>query len=45
MEQGLSFKYGAGETVVDDITPWVGKRAQAGRLPPNGFPQKNKFGG
>lgn len=45
MEQGLSFKYGAGETVVEDITPWVGKRAQAGRLPPNGFPQKNKFGG
>ena len=45
MEQGLSFKYGAGETVVDDIQPWVGKRAQAGRLPPNGFPQKNKFDG
>lgn len=45
MEHGLSFKYGAGETVVDDIQPWVGKRAQAGRLPPNGFPQKNKFDG
>ena len=45
MEQGLSCTYGAGETVVDDIQPWVGKRAQAGRLPPNGFPQKNKFDG
>ncbi len=42
-ESGLSFKYGAGETVVEDITPWLGKRAQAGRLPPNGFPKNNKF--
>ncbi len=40
---GLSFKYGAGETVVEDLNPWVGKRAQAGRLPPNGFPKSNKF--
>lgn len=43
MEQGLSFKYGTGETVVDDIKPWIGKRAQTGRLPPNGFPKNNKF--
>ncbi len=42
-EQGLSFKYGGGETIVEDITPWIGKRAQAGRVPPNGFPKNNKF--
>ncbi len=43
LEQGLSYKYGAGETTVDDLMPWLGKRAQAGRLPPNGFPRNNKF--
>ncbi|MEM6781281.1 MAG: DNA gyrase C-terminal beta-propeller domain-containing protein, partial [Pseudomonadota bacterium] len=42
-ENGLSYKYGAGETVVEDLNPWVGNRAQAGRLPPNGFPKSNKF--
>lgn len=42
-EQGLTFKYGSGETKVDDLAPWIGKRAQAGRLPPNGFPKNNKF--
>lgn len=43
-EAGLEFKYGSGATQVDDIAPWVGKRASAGRLPPNGFPKNNKFG-
>ncbi|MCB1532491.1 MAG: DNA topoisomerase IV subunit A [Alphaproteobacteria bacterium] len=43
MEQGLEYKYGAGMTKVDDISPWIGKRAQAGRLPPNGFPKSNTF--
>jgi len=43
-DMGLSFKYGAGETLVADINPWLGQRAQAGRLPPNGFPKNNKFG-
>ncbi len=42
-DEGLTFKYGAGETIVEDINPWVGKRAQAGRLPPNGFPKNNRF--
>jgi len=42
-KDGLSYKYGAGETVVEDLNPWVGKRAQAGRLPPNGFPKNNRF--
>ena len=43
METGLEYKYGAGTTVVEDIEPWVGKRASAGRLPPNGFPKSNRF--
>lgn len=43
LEAGLEFKYGAGATVVEDISPWVGKRASAGRLPPNGFPKNNRF--
>lgn len=43
-EDGLSFKYGAGETIVPDLNPWIGERSQAGRLPPNGFPKSNRFG-
>ncbi len=43
MEKGLSYKYGSGSTIVEDITPWIGKRASAGRLPPNGFPKSNCF--
>ena len=43
-DDGLSYKYGAGETVVEDLNPWLGERAQAGRLPPNGFPKSNQFG-
>ncbi|MBL4804165.1 MAG: DNA topoisomerase IV subunit A [Alphaproteobacteria bacterium] len=42
-EEGLEFKYGTGMTVVEDLNPWVGKRAGAGRLPPNGFPKNNAF--
>ncbi|MCB9989266.1 MAG: DNA topoisomerase IV subunit A [Rhodospirillales bacterium] len=44
MAVGLTFKYGAGETTVENITPWIGRRASAGRLPPNGFPKNNRFG-
>jgi len=29
---------------VNDLKEWVGERAQAGRLPPKGFPKSNKFG-
>ena len=43
-DDGLSYKYGSGETFVEDLNPWLGTRAQAGRLPPNGFPKSNKFG-
>jgi topoisomerase-4 subunit A len=28
-----------------ELDEWVGKRAEAGRLPPKGFPKGNRFGG
>jgi topoisomerase IV subunit A len=29
----------------DDLKEWLGHRAEAGRLPPKGFPKSNRFGG
>lgn len=43
MEEGLEYKYGSGTTKPDDVALWLGKRASAGRLPPNGFPKNNQF--
>jgi topoisomerase-4 subunit A len=43
LEDGLSWTTGAGVRVENNLTSWLGKRAQAGRLPPNGFPRANKF--
>lgn len=43
LEQGLEYKYGSGTTTVEDILPWIGKRASSGRMPPNGFPKSNRF--
>ncbi|MBX2833545.1 MAG: DNA topoisomerase IV subunit A [Micavibrio sp.] len=43
--EGLEFRYGAGISKVDDLTPWLGKRASAGKMPPNGFPKNNSFNG
>ncbi len=40
---GLSWDYGSGIRQETEIDPWIGKRAQAGRMPPNGFPRNNKF--
>ncbi len=42
-EEGLEYKYGSGSTILNEFEPWVGKRASAGRLPPNGFPKSNRF--
>jgi topoisomerase IV subunit A len=46
LEDGLSWQMG-GESdrtrTVTDLLPWIGKRAGAGRLAPNGFPRNNKF--
>jgi topoisomerase-4 subunit A len=41
---GLSWQAGGGRTRTEtDITPWLGRRASAGKLPPNGFPRPAKF--
>jgi topoisomerase-4 subunit A len=42
-EEGLAWKHGGGERTETKLEGWLGKRAQAGRLPPTGFPRSNKF--
>ncbi|MGF1592885.1 MAG: DNA topoisomerase IV subunit A [Kiloniellaceae bacterium] len=43
-KEGLTWAAGAARTRTEtDLRPWLGKRAQAGRLPPTGFPRSNKF--
>jgi topoisomerase-4 subunit A len=45
LEDGLTWPAGAGRTRTEtDLRPWLGKRGQAGRLAPNGFPRSNTFG-
>ncbi len=44
MADGLSWLDSSGRTWrVNDLAEWLGKRAQAGRLPPKGFPRSNRF--
>ena len=46
LADGLSWKDSAGRvfTVAKaDLQEWIGARADAGRLPPRGFPKSNKF--
>jgi topoisomerase-4 subunit A len=40
---GLSWRAGERTRTEPDIKPWLGKRAQAGRLAPKGFPRSNRF--
>jgi topoisomerase IV subunit A len=40
---GLSWRMGERTRTETDLKPWLGKRAQAGRLPPRGFPRGNRF--
>ena len=40
---GLTWQIGDRMRTESDLTPWVGKRAAAGRMPPAGFPRSNKF--
>jgi topoisomerase IV subunit A len=43
---GLSWLDTSGRTwTVKELEEWFGSRAQAGRLPPKGFPKTNKFSG
>jgi topoisomerase-4 subunit A len=44
-KDGLTWLDASGrEFSVTDLADWVGERAQAGKLPPKGFPRNNKFG-
>jgi topoisomerase-4 subunit A len=47
LDQGLSWKDSAGRSfnvAAADLRDWTGNRAEAGRLPPKGFPKNNRFG-
>ncbi len=47
-EEGLSWPMGGDSGRVRterDLAPWLGRRGQAGRLPPTGFPRSNRFSG
>ncbi|MFT5439692.1 MAG: topoisomerase-4 subunit A [Alphaproteobacteria bacterium] len=41
--EGLSWKSGDRTRTETDLRAWVGKRAQAGRLAPKGFPRSHRF--
>jgi topoisomerase-4 subunit A len=46
LSDGLSWKLqgeSARTRTETDLTPWLGARAAAGRLPPQGFPKDNRF--
>jgi topoisomerase-4 subunit A len=44
LKEGLNWVDSSGRLfVVTDLTEWIGERAQAGRLPPKGFPKNNRF--
>jgi topoisomerase IV subunit A len=43
-QDGLSWTDSSGRNwAVSDLSDWLGERAQAGRLPPKGFPRSNRF--
>jgi topoisomerase-4 subunit A len=46
LADGLTWRDSAGRTFTvgrADLKEWIGNRAEAGRLPPKGFPRSNKF--
>ncbi len=44
LKVGLSWIDASGRNwTVTDLKDWIGERAQAGRLPPKGFPKSNRF--
>lgn len=44
LKDGLSWQLGGRVRTEMDLKPWLGNRADAGRLPPTGFPRENVFG-
>jgi len=45
LEDGLTFPTSRGTRTVSDLRLWLGKRAQAGRTVPAGFPRTGRFAG
>jgi topoisomerase-4 subunit A len=43
LAEGLACRRGERTRTFTDLEPWLGRRAQAGRLPPPGFPKSNRF--
>src|SRR6185312_3117381 len=43
LADGLTWALGDRTRTETDLRPWLGSRAQAGRLPPNGFPKSGRF--
>jgi topoisomerase-4 subunit A len=43
LADGLTWRLGEKVRTETNLRDWVGERAQAGRLPPNGFPRSGKF--
>lgn len=43
LSEGLSWKSGDKTRLESKLLPWLGKRAQGGKLPPTGFPRTNQF--
>jgi topoisomerase-4 subunit A len=43
LKDGLVVHAGERERRFDELRDWLGKRAQAGRLPPPGFPRQKRF--
>jgi len=43
LADGLTWRLGEKTRTENDLRPWLGERAQAGRMPPNGFPKSGRF--
>jgi topoisomerase-4 subunit A len=44
LADGLTWRLGEKTRTEANLRDWVGERAQAGRLPPSGFPRSGRFG-
>jgi topoisomerase IV subunit A len=45
LADGLTWPGGRGTRTITDLSPWLGRRGQAGRVAPHGFPRSNRFDG
>jgi topoisomerase IV subunit A len=47
LKEGLTWRDSSQRTwtvAAGELKDWIGNRAEAGRLPPKGFPRNNRFG-